>query len=111
MSVLNVALLVIYVFEILARLYVQRLKFFTFKWNILDVSVVGVDMLSLMLTHMMGDMPSLSVLRIFRAIRLLRAFRVLVAFPELYMLLHGMYSAMKALWCVLVLIIFVAVPK
>jgi len=94
LRVTNYLLLLIYTVECSVRLYVQRRAFFDGYWNNLDLFIV----VSGVLGELVGDMVNLAFLKIFRLARLMRAFRVLIAFRELYLMLHGFMSAMKAIF-------------
>jgi len=91
--VTNLLLLGIYSAECAARLYVQRMIYFSNKWNKLDFFIV----VSGIAGEFIGDIINLSLLKVFRLARLLRALRVLIAFRELYLMLHGFISAMRAI--------------
>jgi len=92
----------LYGLELIVRLYVYRRRFLDTKWNILDVTVVGIDLLVEMVDLIVKDateeVPSLSLLRVLRLCRLARFARVMVIFKELHMMLHAFLSAMKTMF-------------
>merc|ERR1719272_1295111 len=59
-------LLTIYVSELTSKLYVYRLEFFHEMWNILDFCIVGMDIVFVFATLIVEEMPSVSILRVFR---------------------------------------------
>jgi Ca2+-binding EF-hand superfamily protein len=104
--------LVFYSLEVSARIYVYRRRFFWSKSNCLDVGVVGTDFVVEAFANQIGDVPSLCMLRlvrVFRIARVLRAARSFAAFRELYMMIHGFFSAMKAIFWATVLLAFMLV--
>merc|ERR1719491_2057570 len=107
--ILNWVCLGFYTIELTARLYVFRAQFFKLSYNILDLVIVGTDLLFEVLTPAIGDMPNVTVLRIcrvLRALRFIRAVRTLVFFRELYMIMNGFFSAMKAIvWATVLLFV------
>lgn len=90
----NVVLQVIYTAECAARGYAERAGFFRNRWNLLDLFIVIIGWLGMGLT----ELVNLNVLRIFRVIRLLRAGRLLIIVPELYILVSGLATSMKAIF-------------
>jgi len=110
LETLNYIFLVIYSVEITARVSIEKRAYFYEVMNILDVTIVLVDVISNLLDTMLSalsDPPSVSVLRVFRAARLLRVLRASASFRELWLMLHGMGAALKAMgWaCVLICIV------
>jgi len=105
----NSSLLVFYILELSVRLYVFRSHFFISSANVLDFVIVGVDVIFEMLGSVIGDMPNVTMLRLFRvlrALRFVRAVRSLVFFRELYMIMNGFFSAMKAIvWATVLLFV------
>lgn len=62
----------VFVIEILARLIVQRGRFFRDGWNIFDVFVVGIALA-----------PATAAFSVLRALRVLRLLRLITAVPAL----------------------------
>lgn len=105
---LNVLLLVVYVAEIVGKLYVYRLSFFTSAFSVVELLIVVLDVcMSVAGAVTGGNLPSMSVFRIFRLLRLARAARVLVLFPELDLMIKGLKGAMNAIFwgCLLVAVV------
>lgn len=101
-------LLAIYTTELVMKLYVYRKDFFfeTF-WNNLDLGIVGVDLLFLFISLVVNEMPSVSILRVFRLVRLARAFKAAKSFRELNSLLRACACAIKAIFWGMVLMALV----
>jgi len=92
-------LLTIYVVECSIRAYTYQGWFLKSGWNILDMCIicidVGVEISSLVVSGQLAF--NFLVLRTLRLIRVLRALRFLGGSKELWMMLHGMGSALKAI--------------
>eukprot|EP00929_Paragymnodinium_shiwhaense_P110326 TRINITY_DN7722_c2_g1_i1.p1 TRINITY_DN7722_c2_g1~~TRINITY_DN7722_c2_g1_i1.p1 ORF type:complete len:584 (+),score=103.36 TRINITY_DN7722_c2_g1_i1:140-1891(+) len=97
MGIASRTFLTIYTAELSLKFYVLRLAFFGSAWNILDFTVVLLDLLALALSILI-DMPSFATLRVLRLARLARAFKAARSFPELERLLRGFVGAMKAIF-------------
>ena len=95
---LNITLLIIYLFECVARIYVERASFFCNKWNMIDFTTVFLGWLSIVLAATTASVVNLGLLRLLRLVRVFRAIRILIAIPEFYMLVTGLYSAIKAIF-------------
>jgi len=91
-----------------SRLYVLRRRFFDSNANTFDLLIVGIDLfleiVALVAHDVILSISVLRVLRVARAMRFVRAIRTLVIFRELYMMMHGFLSAMKAIvWAIVLL--------
>jgi len=96
----NLSLLVTYSTEALVRLFCIR-KYFCFStWNQLDVFVIVIGWIG----EAFGGMVNLAFLRLVRLSRLTRAFRVLLRIRELYLLLNGVVSSMRAIFFGMILL-------
>merc|ERR1719326_636088 len=95
--------------EISMRLYVDRLPFFNQFWNVFDLALVVADFMGTVLEGLLdlGSMPSVAFLRVLRIGRVLRIFKVCQEFPELTMLISGMWSATKAIFWAAIMIFVV----
>lgn len=91
-------LLLIYTAELTSKLYVYRWRFFHEMWNVLDFIIVGVDLVFVMVALIVDQMPSVSILRVFRLVRLARAFKAAKSFKELNSLLRACTCALKAIF-------------
>lgn len=106
----NHALLAVYLFELASKIYVYHSRFFCECWNVADCLIVGLDIVLISLTFLVGKLPSVSIFRIFRLIRLARAFRAAKVFPELSVLINGFVSAMKAIfWGVSMIVLILTI--
>ncbi|OLP89365.1 Sodium channel protein type 4 subunit alpha B [Symbiodinium microadriaticum] len=105
------AMLVIYTLEALLRLYVLRLDYFCSAWNLMDFAVLIADWTLQIITFMtVEEVPRatlLRTLRVLRALRVLRTIRTLQLFRELYIMLYGFFSALKAIAWAAVLILLI----
>ena len=101
----NITLLCIYSIEIILRAFAIRVKFFYKAWNVLDLSVVTMDIFFRILEAYVSEMPSLATLRVLRLVRLARTFRAVAAFNELQMLIHLVNGAMRALFSAFILLL------
>jgi len=86
--------------EITCRIYVERRRFFDNRFNVFDMLVIGLDVL-IEVISLVGQsyFPSIAVLRVLKVVRVSRAIGYMRDVRELYLMLHGIASAMKAiLW-------------
>jgi len=90
----NWSLLLVYSIEILLRLYTERLDYLAQRYNQFDILVVVIAWFS----EVASFMINLSFLRIFRIARLTRGIRLLLNIRELYLLVNGILSSMKAIF-------------
>jgi len=106
-KITNSCLLSFYCCELTLRLYVFRSHFFISGYNCLDFAIVGTDLIFESVGDALRHMPNvtmLRILRVLRALRFVRAVRSLVFFRELYMIMNGFFSAMKAIiWATVLL--------
>jgi len=91
----NMAMLILYSVEALLRLFVERMGFFRSRWNCLDFIIVFLGWLNVILSSVMNS--KFAFLRFFRIARLLRVLRIFIAFRELYLLITGLWGAMKTI--------------
>eukprot|EP00928_Gymnodinium_smaydae_P087884 TRINITY_DN72072_c0_g1_i1.p1 TRINITY_DN72072_c0_g1~~TRINITY_DN72072_c0_g1_i1.p1 ORF type:complete len:599 (+),score=143.13 TRINITY_DN72072_c0_g1_i1:209-2005(+) len=102
----NYFLLTVYTVELVLRLYVYRGAFIYSAWNLMDFSLVTCDLVLLILGFVIGDLPSVSVLRVLRLARLARSYKVLVMFPELFLMMRGLAGALRSVFWGMCLILF-----
>eukprot|EP00928_Gymnodinium_smaydae_P097630 TRINITY_DN8898_c0_g2_i1.p1 TRINITY_DN8898_c0_g2~~TRINITY_DN8898_c0_g2_i1.p1 ORF type:complete len:585 (-),score=146.67 TRINITY_DN8898_c0_g2_i1:428-2182(-) len=103
LEVITYAMLVIYAVEQMLKLTAWRKQFFTFS-NVVDLCIVLLDLCFLTLSLLLGELPSVSVLRVLRLTRIMRATRVLSSVPELAVMVKGIISTARAMCGALVLI-------
>ena len=84
--------LAIFVAELLAKLYANRLSFFRSGWNIFDFIIVGIAL-----------MPGAEGLSVLRALRILRVLRVISVAPRLRRVVEGFVTALPGMGSVFVL--------
>jgi len=90
----NLVLLIIYTLEATLRVYVFRKRFPFSWWNQLDVLVCTTGWIGIAFDGSIN----LAFLRIVRVGRLARAFRFLFRIRELYLLVNGVVSSLKAIF-------------
>lgn len=102
-GVCNLSLQMIYSAECIARCFVERGIYIKNQWNVIDLCIVLIGWFGMALS----EMVNLNVLRIFRVLRLLRAGRLLISVPELYILLSGLTTSIKAIFFGSIMLVFV----
>eukprot|EP00928_Gymnodinium_smaydae_P045476 TRINITY_DN3030_c0_g3_i1.p1 TRINITY_DN3030_c0_g3~~TRINITY_DN3030_c0_g3_i1.p1 ORF type:complete len:596 (-),score=57.92 TRINITY_DN3030_c0_g3_i1:221-1942(-) len=102
---INIAFITVYSLEIALRVFVERKMFFTSTMNVIELSLVSLDvLLQIVIVSLVGSLPKVSFLRVFRTLRFVRIIRTLSGFRELWLMLHGFVSAMKAImWAILLI--------
>jgi voltage-gated sodium channel len=88
----NVALL-IFVFEISAKLLAYRMNYFKDPWNIFDFTIVSIAVL-----------PMGGGLSVMRALRILRAVRIISVVPAMRRVVEGLLHAIPSLGAVIALL-------
>jgi len=91
---LNWTYLAIYAWELMIRIYVDRMRFFSDRWDIFDFCIVVVGAFSQVIGT---ELPSTGILRLFRLARLAKAFRWVTLPTELHIMVHGLLTAAKAI--------------
>lgn len=113
MVICGLSFAVLFLIEAILRVMVFRLGVFQCKWTLLDMSLVGVDLVVTTADFLLGDLPSVSfvrVIKVMRVLRFLRVVRTLRFFRELYMMLHGFVSALRAIvWATVLLFVMLTV--
>lgn len=106
MSVVSNVFLGCYAVESALRMFVARMAFPLSKWNMFDFCLVSVDIAGTLAELVIGNVPSVAVFRLFRVVRVIRVFRALTGFRELFMMLHGLAAAMKAIiWATVMIMV------
>ena len=82
----------IFVLELAAKLFAQRLQFFRRGWNIFDFVIVGVSLI-----------PGNGGLSVLRALRILRVLRVISVVPSLRRVVEGFVTALPGMGSVFLL--------
>lgn len=91
-NVIDQLCLAIFVVELVAKLFVFRLKFFKSGWNIFDFIIVGIALA-----------PGTEGLSVLRALRILRVLRVISVAPSLRRVVEGFVTALPGMGSVFVL--------
>mmetsp|Transcript_22872 Transcript_22872/g.53533 ORF Transcript_22872/g.53533 Transcript_22872/m.53533 type:complete len:818 (-) Transcript_22872:74-2527(-) len=92
--VMNWAYLLAYTVELFLRLFVDRMRFFSDKWDVLDFWIVAVGMV----TQLLGShLPSPGIFRLFRLVRLAKALHFLKLRGELHLMVNGFVTAARAI--------------
>ena len=89
---LDVICLAIFVFEIGAKIFVQRGRFFRDGWNLFDFTIVGIALV-----------PAAQGLSVLRALWVLRLFRVISVAPTLRRVVEGLINALPGMASVFLL--------
>lgn len=105
LEALSHLLLGVYTIELSLKLYAFQWDFFKHASNIMDICVIVTDITMIILSQIVGALPSATALRILRLLRLLRAGRILQYIPELYIMVSGMVSTVRAMACATFLIL------
>jgi len=101
--------------EILLRLYSGRTRFFRDRWNLFDFVLVAVTcidtfVLGIIMRTKEGAVELMGGVRMLRLARVARIIRILRFTRNLWLLVAGIFGAMRALlwaWVLLVMIVFV----
>jgi voltage-gated sodium channel len=93
LHVLDLAALAIFVLEICAKLFVDRLSFFRNPWNIFDFTIVAIAIV-----------PAGEGMSVLRALRILRALRLISMVPQMRLVVQALLSAIPAMGSVLALL-------
>jgi voltage-gated sodium channel len=89
-------IIVIFTIEIILRIYVHRLRFFTDPWSIFDFFVVSISLI-----------PANDGLSILRVLRVLRVLRLLTIVPQMRLIISAILSVIPGMASVsLVLLLF-----
>ncbi len=100
LSYADQAIIAVFVVEIILKLVVQRLRFFTSPWNLFDFAVVAISVV-----------PAAGSFSVLRALRVLRLFRLFSVVPEMRSVVEALAKAipgMGAIMLVLGVIFYVA---
>ncbi|WP_214409089.1 ion transporter [Sphaerisporangium fuscum] len=100
LHVVDHAALYIFVAELLAKMYVYRLRFALDPWNLFDTVIVAVSFL-----------PTAGGLSVLRALRILRALRLISVVPSLRRVVSALLTAipgMTSIGVLLALVLYVA---
>lgn len=102
---INYVLLGLYVMEVLMRSFVQRLKFFWSRWNLMDLFVVILGLVGMIFLPDPSQASTVNLLRVLRIAKVVRVAKILNRFPTLSNMISGFAGAMQAMMWGLVLIL------
>ncbi|MBR9862009.1 MAG: ion transporter [Rhodobacteraceae bacterium] len=85
--------IVIFVIEMLLKLYAYGWRFFLSAWNIFDLAIVTISLV-----------PASDSLRVLRGLRVIRAMRVLSAVPQMRDVIKALLDAMPGMGAVVILL-------
>ncbi|CAE7319796.1 Catsper1 [Symbiodinium natans] len=97
MRAANLVFLAVYTIEAAVKIYAWRWKYFHDSWNLLDFTVVLLDMALTITALFQLSGSGVSMLRIFRMGKMVRIFRVLRQIWELKILLMSFAAAAKSI--------------
>eukprot|EP00931_Biecheleriopsis_adriatica_P069087 TRINITY_DN42978_c0_g1_i1.p1 TRINITY_DN42978_c0_g1~~TRINITY_DN42978_c0_g1_i1.p1 ORF type:complete len:667 (-),score=140.58 TRINITY_DN42978_c0_g1_i1:55-1989(-) len=108
LRVSNIFISILYAGEVALRITVMQREFFRyfFSWDTFDLFLVVSDVILLILQAFLDVQQNAAIraLRIGRSLRVVKAIRVWPAFRELYVMMHGLIGAFKAmLWSAVLL--------
>ncbi|MFN4009479.1 MAG: ion transporter [Pannonibacter sp.] len=86
------AILVIFVLELLLRLYAHRLSFFKDPWSLFDFTIVAIALV-----------PASGPFSVLRALRILRVLRLISVVPSLRRVIGGLLAALPGMGSIIVL--------
>ncbi len=92
--------LFVFTLEMLAKLWVYRLRFFSSGWNVFDLSIVAISWI-----------PSIGPLAVLRALRILRVLRLISIVPQMRTVVGALFKSlpgMVSVIAVLMLIFYVS---
>eukprot|EP00927_Polykrikos_kofoidii_P006695 TRINITY_DN12706_c0_g1_i3.p1 TRINITY_DN12706_c0_g1~~TRINITY_DN12706_c0_g1_i3.p1 ORF type:complete len:701 (-),score=93.68 TRINITY_DN12706_c0_g1_i3:155-2221(-) len=88
----------IYVIELVLKVYGFRKKFYSSFLNVSDFMIVVVDIGVLAFSGVSQEgLPSVAVLRTCRVLRIVRVLNSILVFRELYLMMQGLLSAIRAI--------------
>lgn len=91
-NALDTFCLIVFVVEILAKLFAHGTRFFRSGWNLFDFAIVGIALV-----------PAAQTLSVLRALRILRVLRVVSAAPRLRRVVEGFITALPGMGSVFLL--------
>lgn len=100
-------ILVVFVVELIIRLFVLHREFFKDGWNTFDFFIVVTDAIFSVLGLLFEDIFPISTLRVFRLCKLARVSKVFRVFPELRIMMAGLLGSFRAIFWGTVLLAFI----
>ncbi|MEX0970440.1 MAG: ion transporter [Paracoccaceae bacterium] len=96
MRFIDTAVVVVFVLEMVLKLYAYGWRFFRSAWNIFDLVIVVIAVL-----------PSTANLSVLRALRVIRAMRILSVVPQLRSVIRALLEALPGMGAVIILLAIV----
>ena len=93
---IDTVVVVVFVLEMILKLYAYGWRFFRSAWNIFDLAVVVIAVL-----------PSTANLSVLRALRVIRAMRILSVVPQLRSVIRALLEALPGMGAVIILLAIV----
>lgn len=90
---IDVSVIVVFVLEMVLKLYAFGWRFFRNAWNIFDLIIVVIALL-----------PSTAGLSVLRALRVIRAMRILSVVPQLRSVIRALLEALPGMGAVIILL-------
>jgi len=98
---------IIYIIELLMRVYVYQSKFCCSFWNITDTIVVLVSLSGEIFESFVQNA---ALIRLVRIVRIVKILRVITMFQELYLMIASLASTMRTIfWACLMLVIVISI--
>lgn len=105
----STTLLLCFTLEAGLRLFAFRRAYFSSGWNVLDLGIILMDWTAEVIALLSEPLPSVAsvrIIRLVRALRVLKTIRTVPIFRELYIMLHGFFSALRAIaWATVLLMV------
>jgi len=96
LTLIDRAILAVFVVELALRLYAHGLRFFRDPWSVFDFLIVAISL-----------MPATGNLSVLRSLRILRALRLISVVPSLRRVIGGLISALPGMGSIVVLMALV----
>ena len=93
LSALDSIAIVVFVIEIVLKLFVYRLKFFSSGWNVFDLIIVSAALV-----------PASAQYSVLRALRILRVLRLVSVVPSMRQVVQGLLGAIPSMGTVIALL-------
>ncbi len=92
----DLLILVLFIIEIVLKIFVYRLSFFKNSWNIFDFTIVAISIV-----------PAAGSFAVFRALRIIRTLRLLKSIPRLRLIIESLLKSIPSIGWITVLLAIV----
>ena len=89
----DAAILIVFIIEIVLKLYAYGLRFFFNAWNVFDFLIVAI-----------AAFPTAGVFSVFRTLRILRTLRLLKNVPKLRIIIESLIKAIPSIGWIIILL-------